>query len=303
MPDREIDAWLTTEIHELGGNEEVLASGPGYMGTNLRLAVRARLMAETALAVAGVETKKEHHNLHKMLEQLRNSVSLDKAEHLDNHYKDAAEFYRLNAAPNSLHEYWQSTADSHIHFHMRYAPTKSAKEKAQAASRINKVSLILDVELLRALHAILNPSWPQCSMPYSQWASVRGHNIVLDQLLVVERGDQEFIDWCSAYDNLMDAFWVEPSKHPNEEAAGRLAEAMQNLKGHDDPAVLWLVLPFRQIEMWQSQIERYETRLSGASVGDDKQRWTTLIDNATEHIIAIKQSRAVQMISGEAEIQ
>ena len=219
------------------------------MGTNLRLAMRARLLAETALTVVGVDTKKEHHNLHQMLDQLRNVVSSDKAEHLDHHYKDAADFYELTVVPNALRNYWQSTADSHIHYHMRYAPAKSAQEKIRAASKIAKVSLILDVEMLRALHAILDESWPQCSMPYAHLASVRAKNIVLDELVMEARGDDTYINWRCSYVNPIDVFWVEPSGCPNQNTASALREAMQRLKRYEDPAVRWLLLPFNQVEM------------------------------------------------------
>ena len=290
MKEREIDTWLTTEISELSSYEEIFASGPGHMGTNLRLAMRARLMAETALTVVGVDTKKERHSLHQMLDQLRKSVSADMAEHLDNHYKDAITFYSLTGVPKTLRNYWHNTADSHIHYHMRYAPARSEEEKAQAAPAIDKVRLVLDVEMLRALHAILDPSWPQCSLPYAHLATVRGKHVVLDELVMAARGDDAYINWCLAYTNPMDVFWVEPSEHPNEDTAQALSEAMQSLKRYDDPAVLWLLLPFRQIEARQRQIDMWKRAMGLDSNANKEQRFARLIDRATERINTIREN-------------
>ena len=294
MNEREIDTWLTMEIEELSRNEEIFAPGPGYQGERLRLAARARLMAETALTVAGVDTKNERHNLHQMLDQLRNPVCQKKAEHLDDHYVDAATFYCLTGAPKTLWEYWHRTANTHINYHLRYAPAKSETEKRQAASGIDKVSLVLDVEMLRALHAILDESWPQCSMPYAHLASVRAKSIVLDELVMAARGNDAFIEWCRAHSSPMDVFWLERSQHPDEETARALDEAMQRLKRLDhDPAVRWLLLPFHQIEMWERLWEKLQRQMSLIANETDKQRSLDMITKAKEHINRIRREHSV----------
>lgn len=289
MNERDIDAWLTMEIQELSQRQDIFDVGHGNQGERLRLAARARLMAETALTVAGVNTKSERHNLHQMLDQLRNPVSQTKAQHLDDHYADAVAFYGLTSAPKTLRNYWQSTADNHIHYHMRYAPAKSAQEKTQAASKIAKVSLILDVEMLRALHGILDESYPQCSLPYAQRASVRGHDIVLDRLVAAGRGDDAFHTWCCAYYTPVQAFWADDCDHPNIYTADALKEAIRNLKQYDDPAVRWMLLPFNQLDMWERQREKLQRRISQITVETDNQRWLDLIATATEHIDRIRQ--------------